>query len=132
MKILWLSLSLLLWTGVWAQETGTREIRQNFTFVLRAAEQPCPEVVRPLFPGATCYRHGYDDFFDFKKVATAYLLGFGGRLEPWRVITLTVDGETAEAFQARYRPRGKAEPLVVTWLSETLFVLDVQNVRPSP
>ena len=132
MKILWVSLSLLLWTGVWAQETGTREIRQNLTFVLRAAEQPCPEALRPVFPGATCYRHGYDDFFDFKETATSYLAGFGGRLGPWRVVTLTFAGETTEAFQARYRPRGDTEPLALTWLSETLFVLGVQNVRPSP
>ena len=132
MRILWLSLSLLLWTGVWAQEASVREIRQNVTFLLRAAEQPCPEVLRPLFPGATCSRHGYNDFFVFKEAATSYLAGFGGRLEPWRVVTLTVDGETAEAFQARYHPRGNAEPLVVTWLSETLFVLGIQNVRPSP
>ena len=131
MKILWVSLSLLLCTGVWAQNS-TREIRQNVTFSLRAAEQPCPKVLRPLFPGATCYRHGYDDFFVFKEATTSYLVGFGGRLEPWRVVTLTVAGETAEAFQARYRPRGDAEPLTLTWLSESLFVLGVQNVRPSP
>ncbi len=132
MKLLWVWLGLLVWTCVWAQEVGTREIRQNVTLLLRAAEQPCPEVLRPLFPGATCYRHGYDDFFDFKEVATSYLAEFGGRLGPWRVVTLTFAGENAEAFQVHYRPRRNGEPLSLTWLSENLFVLDVQNVRPSP
>ena len=125
-------LSLLLWTGAWAQEGSVQEVRENVTFVLRAAEQPCPETLRQVFPRATCYRHGYDDFFDFQEAATAYLAGFGGRLGPWRVATIELGGETAEAVQARYRPRRGAGFLTLTWLSENLFVLDVRNVHPSP
>ena len=99
---------------------------------MRAAELPCPETLRPAFPRATCYRHGYDDFFDFKNAATPYLFELGGRLGPWRVVTLDLGGGTAEAFQVRYRPRGEAGRLALTRIDKNPLVLSVQNVRPSP
>lgn len=79
-----------------------------------------------------CYRHGYNDFFDFKEAVTPTLLELGGRLEPWQVVTLAVDGETGEVFRTNYRPRGNAERLTLTWVSDNLLVLEFKNVRSRP
>lgn len=70
---------------------------------MRVAETPCPRELGPKFPGGVCYRHGYDDFFDFKEALTPFISGPEYLLEPWHTVTMTLGSETVEAIQARYR-----------------------------
>lgn len=117
--------------GAWAQGSSVQEFRQSFAYGLRVAEMPCPEEVAPVFPEAVCYYHGYEDFFDFKEAVGPYMVEPGGDLEPWRVITMNVEGERVEMFQTRYRPRGSSSRITLTYASEGLLVLG-SEVRASP
>lgn len=132
MKKLLLVLVMVLWVGAWAQEGSVQEFRQNFANGLRVAETPCPEELTPKFPEATCYLHGYDDFFDFKDAVGPYTFNFGGPLEPWHVVCMTLGSETVETFRARYRLRNTSGPITLTYISETLLVLETGDVRASP
>lgn len=81
---------------------SVQEFRDFFSYVLRVAEAPCPEELRPAFPEGVCYRHGYADFLNFKDAVTSFMSGLENYLEPWHVVTLQAN-EKAEVFRARYR-----------------------------
>ena len=132
MKKLGVALFLLLWMGVWAQEGNVQELefREFFSYVLRVAETPCPEQLRPIFPEATCYRHGYPGFFDFKEMLLSFVSGPDDYLEPWKVVTMNFEGETAEVFRARYRFRKNPSQLTLTYVSERLLVLETERATP--
>ncbi len=123
---------MVLSVGVCAQESGGRDFQQNFAYGLRVAETPCPEELTPKFPEATCYLHGYDDFFDFKDAVGPYLLDSGRPLEPWHVVPMTFGSDTVEIFRARYRLRNTSGPITLTYISATLLVLETGDVRASP
>ncbi len=84
-----------------------------------------------MLPKAVCYHQGYEDFFDFKEAVGPYMVESGGDLEPWRVITMNVEGERVEMFQTHYRPRGSSSRINLTYVSEGLLVLG-SEVRASP
>lgn len=123
---------MVLSVGAWAQEVSLQEFQQNFTNGLRVAEMPCPEELAPKFPEATCYLHGYDNFFDFKDAVGPYTFDFGGPLEPWRVVPMTFGSETFDTFRARYRLRNSSGLTTLTYISATLLVLETGDVRASP
>jgi len=133
MKKTVVTLTMLLWMSVWAQADSAQDFHDSFSYFFRVAEAPCPEGLRSASLGAVCYRHGYDDFFDFKELITSsYMSGPEGYLEPWHVVTLRLEGETVEGVQARFRLPEGAGLITLTYVSETLLVLEVGEGRASP
>lgn len=124
-------LAIPFWMGTWAQGSSVQEFQQNFSYGLRVAEMPCPEELAPVFPEATCYRHGYDNFFDFKEAAGPYLVAPGGDLEPWHIVTMNFMGERAEVFRTRYRPGKSSGQITLNYVSEVLLGLEASDVRAS-
>lgn len=123
--------AMVLSVGAWAQEGGVQELRQAFVYTMRVAETPCPEALAPEFPEATCYRHGYDNFFDFKEALKSFVSGPEYVLEPWRVVPITSGGETTETFRGRYRLEENLGHTTLAYISENLLVL-TGDVRASP
>jgi len=133
MKKTVVTLVLSLWMGTWAQEGNAQNFRDSFSYIFRVAEAPCPEQLQPTFPQAICYRHGYDDFFDFKEViASLYMSGPDSYLEPWHVVTLRLAEGTVEGVRAHFRSPEGAGPITLTYVDETLLVLEVGGGTPAP
>ncbi len=132
MKKLMVTFALLLCIGAWAQNSDSvREFQDSFTFFLRVAEMSCPKQLELKFPKATCYRHGYADFFDFKDAFMPYTREPGSRLEPWRFVLLQLGGEPVEVFQTTYHPRNSKQRMELTYI-DGLLLLSTKDQRASP
>lgn len=114
----------------WAQN-GARELQATFVYPLRVAQAPCPGQLPPVLAEATCYRHGYADFFDFKDAVAPYLFEPGSYPEPWRVIMVQL-ASGAAVFRTKYRPRGSKQEITLIYLDDELLLLLTKDLRPGP
>ena len=115
----------------WAKEDTAQTLQTMLVYLLRVAEVPCPKQLRPEFPEATCYRHGYANFFDFKEAIGMYLEP-NSFVKSWRVVTLGLGKYSGEAFRADYRPEGSKRQLTFVYVSDGLLLLATKDLNPSP
>lgn len=119
-----------------AQESGsdtfTFSFSDNFAFLLRVAEAPCPTGIDFIPEEAVCYRHGYSDFFDFKGAFNQLIFDVGNVVQPWRVVTRPLEGEAFETFELRLADENTNQPISVTYVGETLLYLVGVNVSATP
>ena len=107
-------------TGGSEDEAGTfAEFDTLFFFNFEVAKADCPEGV----VAETCYVHGYDDFFAFKR-EFALVFALLETVKRWRLTTLDIDGDTVEVFSATYRPRREDDTFTLIYLPENYLFLE--------
>ena len=108
-------------TGGAEDAAGTfAEFDTLFFFNFDIAEADCPGG----YVAGTCYVHGYNDFFAFKR---EFALVFALDLETvkrWRLTTLNIAGETEEVFSATYRLRQGDDTFTLIYLPENRLFLE--------
>ena len=131
MKKFTVTLVLLFSVGVWAQTDSFRAFQTNFAYGLRVVEAPCPEQLNAKFPKATCYQHGYEDFFDFKDAVNPYVFDAGRVSELWHIVTVQLGDESVEMTKTVFR-FGRGDQITLMYVSDGLLLLSMKDLRPSP
>ena len=101
------------------------DFERNMFFFLRIAYTDCPAE----FAAATCYVHGYTDFFDFQDRFKVLAVDQLEEVSRWHRLTLQVGNDAAEVFQATYRLRGDDETFSLTFTQGGLLFITLEAGR---